>query len=116
MSYSAPFFILNDQLHIYLKYSTGKRSPWSFTFSPDEQKSLHESATKFSLVIGLICGADGVAALQYRKYVEVAAMGPAFRIACYRLHREHFEIRGPRGSVSGKIAPSDWSKLIKQVE
>jgi hypothetical protein len=114
--YADPFFVFNDQLHIHLKYSTGKRSPWSFTFAPDEQIVLRDRALGFPLAIGLVCGADGVAALQYREFAAATRIGPALRIACYRLHREHFEIRGPHGTVPGKIAPSDWIRLLRKVE
>lgn len=38
--YEAPFFLLNDNVLIYLKYSTKGRSPWGFTFTTDEQIAL----------------------------------------------------------------------------
>lgn len=112
--YSTPLFVFDDRLQVYLKYSTGKRSPWSFTFMPDEQTLLSAHARGLPLVIGLVCGADGVAALPYEGYASVASVGrAALRIACYRLHREHFEVRGPDGALPGKIAPSDWKRLLR---
>jgi hypothetical protein len=51
--YEAPFFLLNDHLLVYLKYSTKGRSPWGFTFMPDEQVLLQKRASQFKIVIGL---------------------------------------------------------------
>ena len=109
--------MFEGQLHVYFKYSTVKRSPWGFTFTPDEQILLHERAQKMSVVIGLICGGDGVAALSYDNYLSVAALrSTALRISCRRNHREHFEIGGPDGILPDKVAPSDWAILLTKEE
>lgn len=111
--YAAPFFILDDRVQVYLKYSTGIRSPWGFTFTPDEQDFLHRRATTLRTVIGLICGADGIAALPFERYAKVAVQrDAAVRVSCQRGHRESFEVAGPDGSVPGKIPPSDWQRLL----
>ena len=90
--YDAPFLLLNDRLFVLLKYSTKGRSPWRFTFTPDEQEVLHRRATQCKIIIGLICGADGVAAFTYDAYVRVAALRKSsVHIACYRQHHKHYE-------------------------
>jgi hypothetical protein len=112
--YEAPFFLLNDQLSVYLKYSTRGRSPWGFTFMPDEQVILQERASEFEIVIGLICGADGVAAVTYGAYRSIAApSASALHIACFRQHGEHYEVSGPDGSLERKIAPSNWQRILE---
>lgn len=111
--YEAPFFRLNDQLLVLLKYSTKGRSPWGFTFTRDEQAILQERAAWFKIVIGLICGADGVAALTYDDFLSVASpRESSVHIACYRQYNEHYEVKGPDGIVVGKVAPSDWLKIL----
>jgi len=111
--YGAPFFLLNDQLLVYLKYSTRGRSPWGFTFTMDEQVLLQTRASDLKTVIGLICGADGVAALTYDAYQSVAALRrSAIHIACYRKHGEHYEVSGPDGQLDGKVAPSNWQRIL----
>lgn len=113
--YEAPFFVLNDDLLVYLKYSTRGRSPWGFTFMPDEQVLLRTKATKFRIVIGLICGADGVAAFNYAAYQSVAApRRSAIHVSCYRRHGEHYEVNGPDGAFSEKVAPSDWKRILQR--
>lgn len=111
-----PFFIVDGSLQVHLKYSTGKRSPWGFTFIPGEQLLLQQRAQQMPLVIGLICGADGVAALPYEEFIRVAQVkSTALRVSCRRNHREHFEVGGPDGTLPGKVAPSEWVRLIQMM-
>lgn len=113
--YEAPFFVLNGDLSICLKYSTRGRSPWGFTFTPDEQELLKIRASKFRIVIALVCGADGVAAFTYESYISIATLAKsALHIACYRQHGEHYEVKGPNGRLDEKIAPSNWRKILEQ--
>jgi hypothetical protein len=114
LRYEAPFFLLNDRLLILIKYSTRGRSPWGFTFGAEEQILLRARARKFKTVIGLVCGADGVAALHYESYVRVAApRAAAIHISCYRYHGEHYEVSGPDGTLPRKIAPSSWQRILE---
>jgi len=111
--YQAPFFLFNDRLLVLLKYSTKVRSPWGFTFTADEQKLLHTKAAKFNTAIGLICGADGVAAISYQSYLTVAAPSTsAIHVSCYRQHRAHYEVSGPDGILERKVSPSSWQKIL----
>jgi hypothetical protein len=111
--YKAPFFMLNGHLTILLKYCTRGRSPWGFTFTPEEQESLQQRGADSELEIGLICGADGIAAFSYREFVGIAApRATALHIACYRQHGEHYAIKGPDGLLDGKVAPSKWQKIL----
>ena len=112
--FESPFFLINDKLSVYLKYTTKGRSPWGFTFTTDEQKRLMEEAPKRKIVIGLICGADGIATLTYDAYSSVASHSPsAIHIACYRQHGEHYEVKGPDGRLDWKVAPSNWERIME---
>ena len=112
--YETPFFLLNNQWSVYLKYSTRGRSPWGFTFMPHEQTLLQKRVSELEIVIGLICGADGVAALTYEAYLTVAApRNSALHISCFRQHGEHYEVKGPDGSLEKKVAPSNWQNILE---
>jgi hypothetical protein len=111
--YAAPLFVLDERLQVHLKYSTVVRSPWGFTSNPDEQRLLVRRASELPLVIGLVCGADGVAVVSFEHYSVIARpRTAAIRVACFRKHREHFEVSGPDGTVPGKVPPSDWHRLL----
>lgn len=112
--YEDPFFLVNNDLLIYLKYTTRGRSPWGFTFTKDEQLLLRSKAAKLRIVIGLICGADGVAALTYDGYQSVVVPSrSAIHLACYRKHGEHYEVNGPNGTLAGKVAPANWQRILQ---
>jgi hypothetical protein len=65
------------------------------------------------IVIGLVCGADGVVAFSYDAYRSVAApRKAAVHIACYRKHGEHYEVNGPDGTLDEKVAPSNWLRIL----
>lgn len=113
LQYEPPFFFINGSVIVLLKYSTKGRSPWGFTFTTDEQKRLREKAGVGRTFIGLICGADGVAAFSYEALVSVCSSSNAsVHVACYRGHREHYEVSGPQGTIAGKIAPSNWQNIL----
>jgi hypothetical protein len=111
--YEQPFFLFNGTVAVLLKYSTRGRSPWGFTFSPDEQRQLASRSDKIDTAIGLICGADGVASFSYRDFLDVAPITAAsVHIACYRAHGQHYEVCGPVGSLDRKIPPSNWQRIL----
>ena len=112
--YESPFFLINDSLLVYLKFTTKVRSPWGFTFTTEEQKLLRKEASNRKIVIGLVCGADGVASLTYDAYRTVASLRTsAVHISCYRQHGEHYEVNGPDGTLGGKVAPSNWQRIME---
>jgi hypothetical protein len=114
IQYEPPLFVVSNRLLIYLKYSTKGRSPWGFTFTPDEQSLLQSKVSQLNIVIGLICGSDGVAAVTYEAYSRIAALRKsAVHVACYRHHGEHYEVSGPDGTLGRKIAPSHWQRILE---
>lgn len=115
VQYRAPFFEIDDQLRIYLKYSTRVRSPWGFTFTGTEQELLARSHSVPDTLIGLICGSDGVAAIDAEDFrTIVSPRKSAIHIACHRLHGEHYEVRGPDGTLAKKIPPSAWQRILER--
>ena len=115
IAFVAPFFELNDRIRVHLKYSTGVRSPWGFTFMPEEQRLLASESERRPIVVGLVCGADGVAAVPSEVLLVIARpRDVAVRVACARRHREHFEVSGPDGVAPGKIPPSNWLRILSE--
>jgi hypothetical protein len=117
ISYDPPFFVFNNDILVTLKYCTRGRSPWGFTFTAAEQELLQARASKFTTMIALICGADGIAAFAYPAYLTIASpRRSAVHIACYRKHGEHYEVNGPDGRIHPKVAPSDWKRILASTE
>jgi hypothetical protein len=111
--YDPPLFTLNGDVLALMKYSTKGRSPWGFTFLPDEQDLLHARSKTSRIIIALVCGSDGVAGFSYESYLDVAPhRSKALHIACYRKHGEHYEVCGPEGPMPFKVAPSAWRRIL----
>lgn len=114
LKYEPPLFTINNELFVRLKYSTKGSSPWGFTFTVDEQHLLRARAKGSRLVIGLICGPDGIAAISYQDYRVIAGRKKsAIHIACYRKHGKHYGVFGPDGELDRKIAPSVWQRILE---
>lgn len=113
--YESPFFAFNDEHFALLKFCARSRSPWGFTFTPEEQRQLHSRARQSSVTVALICGADGIAAVGYEAYATIApSKSTSLHIACYRAHGEHYEVNGPDGTLPKKIAPSHWQRILQR--
>lgn len=113
IKYEPPLFVVNKRILVLLKYSTRGRSPWGFTFTADEQKLLRRKSAKAEIIIGLVCGTDGVAAFSYEDYLAIAPHGKSsLHIACYRPHHKHYEVWGPEGPLNGKVPPSNWQRIL----
>lgn len=108
-----PFFLVNGGLLVYLKYSTRVRGPWGFTFTADEQTLLEDRSPGRRVVIGLVCGHDGIAALDYACFQSVAERRrTSLHISCARRHGEHYSVSGPDGDLPRKVSPSLWQRLL----
>ena len=113
LRYEAPLFVVNDRFLVYFKYSTRGRSPWGFSFTPDEQLLLERRAAQEKVVIGLICGSDGVAGLTYDQFCAVAPRTTSsVHVSCYRAHGGHYEVNGPAGTLKRKVPPSQWPRIF----
>lgn len=108
-----PFFLVNGELLVYLKYSTRGRSPWGFTFSADEQALLEDRSPRRRVVIGLVCGHDGIAALDYDWFQFVAGRrSTSVHLSCARRHGKHYAVSGPDRDLPHKVSPSRWQRLL----
>lgn len=116
ISYDPPLFTING-LSVLLKYSTKGRSPWGFTFTPDEQRILSGCrSAEGRAVVAMVCGSDGVAAIGVNDFFAIAASREsAVHLACYRNHREHYEVNGPDGGLVRKIPPLAWQRILEDL-
>jgi hypothetical protein len=112
--YDAPLFLFNRRLRVLIKYSTRGRSPWGFTFSADELSLLRKRSDHGSLVVALVCGADGIAVLSYDALTAISPVAdePQFHVSCSRGHGKHYSVKGPVGRMERKVAPSAWQRIL----
>ncbi len=109
ISWEAPFFVLDDAVHLLLKYCTRARSPWGFTLTSNEKRLLRERREANFVALGLVCGADGVLSLSMNEIDAILTLeSGTSHVSCFRKHGHHYEVRGPDGVLPRKIAPSEW--------
>lgn len=118
ISYEPPLFYFNDSVPVLIKYSTRNRSPWSFTLLPPEAEVLTRISAAAMPFLALVCGSDGIAAFSYETLCGIARglRSTAVHIACFRDHGEQYEVSGPDGSISHKVSPSAWKRLLDSGE
>jgi len=57
-------YLINTDRHLFVKYSTKKKSPWQFTFNPIDFKAMVSNNIKGAKVyIALVCGRSTICAL-----------------------------------------------------
>lgn len=118
VKYDDPYFVINDSIFVYIKYSTATRSPWAFTFTQVEHDMLTSvDESKLPARIGLVCGSNGIVALTLSDYESIVGRAAApLRVSCARSHRSQYAVWGPDGEVAGKISPSEWTRLPTKIE
>lgn len=105
-------YLVNSMQLIVLKYSTKSRTPWRFTFGGDEIIRLADASDRYkSVVIGLICGGDGVCAITWKQAVTLLGGEPGW-ISARRNFHERYGVAGPKGELEGKISIRDWPALL----
>jgi hypothetical protein len=113
LAFSPPFYIANQRLALYIKYSTKARTPWGFSFSAAEYTRLLQQANTTPVVIGCVCGGDGVATISLDELTELqASTTGGLYVSFKRPHRSHYVVSGPSGTLAHSVAPSDWQNLL----
>lgn len=54
-------YLINTDRHVFAKYSSKKKSPWQFTFQPDDLNEIRKAGQKTFAM--LVCGKETVCAL-----------------------------------------------------
>lgn len=99
-------YIINNKV-FYIKYSSHRISPWSFSFSETHVKELDDLASQFKeIFVTLICNEDGICCLNLKEFKTVIAIEnfnfPKW-IRTTRQKREKYLVTGSDGKLTYKI-------------
>jgi len=99
-------YIINNKAY-YIKYSSNRISPWSFSFSETHIKELVDLSNQFKEVfVALICNEDGICCLNLQEFKTVIAIEninfPKW-IKAIRQKREKYLVTGSDGKLTYKI-------------
>jgi len=105
-------YVVNNENFVFLKYTTKTRSPWGFTFNQEDVDRCFKMEQEYkNVVLGLICGGDGVCALHLSEAKELLGGKPG-RIAAGRKHNQSYAVWGTEGEWKRKIPLGRWPLLL----
>lgn len=65
-------YLVNTDRHVFLKYRTSNKSPWTFIFQVDELKAIAaEAKSDRKVFVALVCGVSTVCALDIDQVYEL---------------------------------------------
>lgn len=109
------FYLLNGRAPLYLKFSRNRKSPWGFTFHREHQEQYQLMIDRYGdCILGLVCGKDGIAALNYAQMREVLDddFDEQEGITVRRRLNQMYSVGGANGKLSRKVARDS---LLEQV-
>lgn len=105
-------YLINDEILVYLKYSTKGHSPWHFTITADDMNRLARAVEALKrCVVGFVCGGDGVCAARWLSVSQLIAAPPAW-ITARRAFNGSYGLSGSRGALKHKIALNQWPGVV----
>lgn len=110
------FYLVNNKLPFYIKYSTSRTGPWSFNFQTSHREFQKELTTTYGdCITAFVCGRDGIAALRYLELKNVLNGGidPQETVSIRRRHNRMYQIKGRNGTLDRKIARSSLAEILK---
>lgn len=110
------FYLVNDNLPFYIKYSTNRTGPWSFNFLPTQQERQKELFDIYGECVAVfVCGRDGIAALPYAELQKMVDANSEIQegVSIRRRHRKMYQITGRNGSLDRKVSRGSLSEILK---
>lgn len=105
-------YVVNGENFIFLKYTTKVRTPWGFTFDQEDIERGFRMLKEYKrVVLGLICGGDGICALDWTEVEKLLDRKPG-RISAGRKHNQSYAVWGTAGELKGKISLRRWPQLL----
>jgi hypothetical protein len=108
-------YVLDGSVGLYVKYSTSRLSPWSFSFSEGHRREMAGLALELGRVcLALVCGEDGVVALTGPEMAVVLgadAQGDGW-VRVDRRRSQMYGVSGSAGRLRVKVADSSFSRKV----
>ena len=109
-------YIINDRIGIYMKYSSKRMSPWTFSFSKTHINEIKDMKNRFEKTsVALICGSNGICCLNYSEFGTVLSIEnrsfPKW-VKASRLKGEKYSVSGSDGKLRHKVGNSDFPSKI----
>lgn len=111
------FYLLDNLIPLYIKYSTARAGSWTFNFQflyQEKQRELFETYGECLTI--LVCGKDGIAALEYEEFRKILDENFEAQeaVSIRRRHNEMYKIRGRDGVLDRKISKNSLCELLSK--
>lgn len=113
-SNSSSSYIVNG-VGLYIKYSTKRMSPWTFTFLTRHQNEIKKMKEELGdVTIALVCGDDGIASLTFDELKAVLddTHEEVERVGVSRPPRGKYRIVGSDGKLNKSIGINEFPGKI----
>ena len=114
---AAGFYLINEELPIYIKYSTSRKGPWSFNFHNAQQEiqlSLYREYRE--CIMAFVCGKDGIAALTHSSFRNVLdeSFDEQEAVTIRRKHNGMYQVRGKDGVHEKRVSRNSLREILDQ--
>jgi hypothetical protein len=108
-------YIVDGRIGLYIKHSTKRLSPWTFTFQGRHQDEILEMHRRFADVLAVfVCHTDGIACLTFAELQVILGTRRTdvqwVRIS--RRPREKYAIAGGHGRLKSKIGDNEFPRKL----
>jgi hypothetical protein len=104
-------YIINDSVGIYIKHSSKRMSPWSFTLKKAHQEEIYQMKNLLKEVfLVMVCGEDGIIALNFQELKKILdeEHGQVEWIRASRNKRKEYSVNGSDGGLNYKISKNEF--------
>jgi len=108
-------YVINGKTGIYIKYSSKRLSPWTFSFQKRHQDEMLEMRRKFGEVyLLLLCNNDGIVSLSSDDVKKILndTHDPVEWIRVARSAGKMYKVTGSDGDLPYKIGRSDFPQSV----
>lgn len=100
-------YVLNGVVGLYIKHSTKRVSPWSYTFLRAHQDEIAKMHVAFGEVFtALVCRDDGIALLNFEELKQILDSNhdESEWVRVVRSRRRQYEVSGSNGELQFKVS------------
>jgi hypothetical protein len=108
-------YVLDECVAVYVKYSTNRLSPWTFSFKPEHRGEISSLQDDFEeLCITLVCGTDGIACLSSVEYDLLlnGGMSVSERVRVARAPRQKYVVSVADQKRSVRIGNNEFPAKV----